>query len=264
VKKNRRYSSGRASRTGFRSGAGSAHQSRLTLSIGLILCVLVAGICGRALDQRQRTALSEDRSAWTEGRASLKFPPLQQGAAEHDTRARVERISDLPGTALLSTQRWQAVQTVLVDGVDVSDMLTHPFVLKRSLIKGFRAEQVAFEASWKRPEAFLDLVLGEASHGSVMLRFTPGGVQSFLRSHSGILVPVETRSGSDLAGCERYEVAVLTDDVSLVCSARKVLSVAFPGVSQGRVLVSSNLTGQEVQMLSIKGAVGDVKTEDGA
>jgi hypothetical protein len=143
-------------------------------------------------------------------------------------------------------------------------MLAHPFVLKRSLLKGFRAEQVAFEASWKRPEAFLDLVLGEASHGSVMLRFRPLGVQAFLRSHSGILVPVEMRTGSDLAGCERYEVSVSSDDVSLICAARKVLSVAFPGVSQGRVLVSSNLTAKDVQRLSIKGAVGDLKTEDDA
>lgn len=221
-------------------------------------------VCGRALDHRQRTAYAGGKAEWEEGRASLMLPRTEQESKELIVRARVERLSGVSGRPLLSTERWQASDPVFVDGLDVSDMFVQPFILKRSLQSGFRTEGVVLEVAWERPETFLDLGIGQTSNGAVMLRFTRDSAQSFLRSHSGILIPGEKVAGDLLKGCERYEVSVAPDDVSVLCAGRKIIGVAYPGAANGRVFVASNLEAREVRILSIKGTLGETKTEDNA
>jgi hypothetical protein len=258
VKKNRRYSSSPNSRR------RSAPINRIALSVTLIGCVVVAMVCGQALDQRQRIADAGLKAEWGEGRASLMLPRTEQESKELTVRARVERVSGVSGRPLLSTERWQASEPVLVDGLDVSDMFVQPFTLKRSLQSGFRTEGVTLEVAWERPETFLDLGIGQTSNGAVMLRFRQDSVQSFLRSHSGILIPGEKVAGDPLKGCERYEVSVAADDVSVLCAGRKIIGVAYPGAANGQVFVASNLEAREVGMLSIKGTLGAARTEDNA
>ncbi len=225
---------------------------------------MVAVVCGRALDQRQRVASAGLKAGWEEGRASLMLPRTERETQELAVRARVERLSGVSGRPLLSTERWQASEPVFVDGLDVSDMFAQPFTLKRSLQSGFRAEGATLEVAWERPDTFLDLGIGQTSNGSLMLRFTRESVRAFLRSHSGILIPGETVDGEQLKGCERYEVSVAPDDVSVLCAGRKIIGIAYPGAANGKVFVASNLEAREVKMLSIKSSLGDTKTEDNA
>lgn len=225
---------------------------------------MVAVVCGRALDQRHRTADAGLKADWREGRASLMLPRSEQESKELMVRSHVERLSGVSARPFLSSERWQASEPVFVEGLDVSDMFVQPFVLKRSLQSGFRTEGATLEVAWERPETFLDLAIGQTSKGAVMLRFRQDGVQSFLRSHSGILIPGEKVAGELLKGCDRYEVSVATDDVSVLCAGRKIIGVVYPGAANGKVFVASNLEAREVGMLSIKGALGEAKTEDNA
>ncbi len=225
---------------------------------------MIAVVCGRALDQRQRLAVAGLHSEWQDGRASLMLPRTEQESQELAVRARVERLSGVPSRPMLSAERWQPSEPILIDGVDVSDLFVQPFALKRSLNNGFRTESIALGVLWERPDTFLDLVLGQTSDGAVMLRFTKDGIRSFLRSHSGILIPGESAGGESIQGCKRYDISVGTNDVSVSCADNKVLGVAYSGVSHGKVFVASNLKAQEVGMLSIKGMIGESKTEDNA
>ncbi len=225
---------------------------------------MLAVVCGRALDQRQRTAHAGLKADWEEGRASLMLPRTERESQELAVRSRVERLSGVSGRALLSRERWEASEPVLVDGIDVSDMFVQTFTLKRSSIGGFHLDSATLAFKWERPDTFFDLGVGQTSNGAVMLRFTPEGVRSFLRSHSGILIPQAQVSRAHLKEGERYEVSVTPDGVSVSCAGEKIVEVAYPGAAKGRVLVASNLEPREVGMLSIKGTLGDTKTEDNA
>jgi hypothetical protein len=192
------------------------------------------------------------------------LPRTDQESRELMVRARVERFSGVSGRPLLSTERWQAAEPVLIDGLDVSDMFVQSFTLKRSLQSDFRTESVSLEVAWDRADTFLDLGIGQTSNGAVMLRFAAGELRAFLRSHSGILIPVQSVGVESLKGCERYEVSVAQEDVSVLCAGRKILGISYPGAAHGKVFLASNLEPHEVKMLSIKGALGDAKTEDNA
>jgi hypothetical protein len=258
VKKNRRYYSS------SRSSKRSSPATRFVLSLSLLGCVAIAAVCGRALDQRQRLAMAGTDPSWENGRASLSLPPTEQESNERRVRQQVEHLSGVPGRPLLSSERWQAIEPILIDGVNVSDMFAQPFVLKRSLANGFRTESVSLQASWQRPDTYLDLVLGQTSNGAVMMRFAKDGVRAFLRSHSGISIPGESVATDVTQGCERYEISVTTSDVTVSCGDRKILGVAYPSASEGMVSIASNLAAQEVSVLSIKGMLGESKTEDNA
>jgi hypothetical protein len=143
-------------------------------------------------------------------------------------------------------------------------MFTQQFTLRRSLQSGYRVASVVLDAALGRADSFLDLGLGANTNGGVVLRFSHGSIESFMRSHSGKLIPGEVVSGDSIASCERFELTVAADQVQVSCAGGAVLSVSYPAVSQGKLFVASNLLSSELRELSIKGAIGDLSTEDKA
>lgn len=232
---------------------------------GVFISVVVAALCGQALDQRQRLVLTARVVQLDDARASLALPRTVAQLAEDGVRARIEQLSGVEGAPLLAKDRWEAAEPIMVDGVDVSDMFTQEFILRRSVRSSYRFQSATIEAIWERPHSFLDLGVALTANGALVVRFSKGELRSFFRSHSGRLIPHEVVSGERVGACSRFEVTLVGDDgVQVVCEGERVLEVRYPAPAQGRVFVVSNLTAGELRALRVRGTDGDQQTEDPA
>jgi hypothetical protein len=240
-------------------------QARLAAYAGVFLSVVVAALCGQSLDQRQRQVRAARVVQLDDARASLALPRTVAQLAEDGVRARIEQLSGVEGAPLLSTQRWEAAEPIMVDGVDVSDMFTQEFVLRRSVRSSYRFKSATIDAIWERPHSFLDLGVALTANGALVVRFSKGEVRSFFRAHSGRLIPHEVASGERVGACNRFEVALVGDDrVQVVCEGERVLEVHYPTPAQGRVFLASNLTAGELLALRVYGTDGEQPSEDPA
>ena len=210
--------------------------------------VFVACLVGATLDRRvAHTHTSADR-------VMAKPEIFLDATPEREAQAHIEKLSGLKGEPLLSLEEWSPVNPVVVEGVDVSNLLSGEFSYKKSLDKDFQFSKLVIDASFARPGTFFDLGLPSGTNSSVIIRLSSAGISAFSRAGAnGALEQLEVGKNALSAGCTRFEVLQNELGQSVVCQGITLAEIKAQNRRQGRVFVASNLTAGEVRELSISG-----------
>lgn len=216
-----------------------------------LLCVgagFAAFLVGLRLDQRLRSVPIQ------EPHAMVRPEIFQQATHEGEVRARIEKVSGVKGTLFFAPDEWVPAEPVIVEGVDVSDLFAGEFVLKRSLQADFRFSKAIVEATFTRPDTFVDLGIPVSPDAWLVLRFSNGGIKALRRMATGTFEPVSPDINREpLPQCARYEVVASEGKLEAVCEGKTMLRLGALDKYHGRVFVASNLMRGEVRELKIEG-----------
>lgn len=216
-----------------------------------LLCIgagFAAFLVGLRLDQRAQNVPKQEPHA-------MVRPEIFQGAGhEEEVRERIEKMSGVSGPLFFSPEEWMPIEPVLLEGVDVSHLFAGEFVLRKSLREDFLFKKVVLDATFSRPEAFVDVRIPVRADTWLVLRFSKDGMKAMRRTEHGDLGEVVTaKIQQPPAGCSRYEVIAKGETYRVVCGGITALQVDGAPPSAGKVLAASNLRRDEVRELSIDG-----------
>ena len=218
-----------------------------TSKVVTVAVVCAACLVGVVLDLRLESLRDGD------ARASLGTDLVVVPEPERQLRERIEVASGLKGRPLLSLEEWRAVEPIVIDGVDVSNMFSGEFIYSGSLSSDFRFSGAVVDAVFSRAGTFLDLGVPSGPNTSTVFRFSARGVEPFRRIGRGPLEPVDHTAFPSTEACSHFQVVTNPGEQSVVCDGITRLQIKVRTGQQGGVWVASNLTGGEVRELKISG-----------